>query len=191
MTRRFSPAPLDVDEVVSWCDLARRAPSAGYSQGTHFVVLHGDGVGRFWALTGAGGWFEQRAPGVLAAPVIVVPVADPDAYEERFRQPDKRGDPSEWPVPFWLTDTAMATQNLLLIAEDRGVGALFFGIFHHERRLLDALGAPPRVRALGAVALGRRAPDDLPSGTPSRRPRRPLAQVVHLGHWADGEADLE
>jgi nitroreductase len=191
MTRRFSPDPLPLEDVLAWCDLARRAPSAGYSQGTHFLVLHEAAVQRFWDLTGADRWFSHRAPGVLNAPVLVLPLADPEAYSERYRQPDKRGDPADWPVPFWLTDTAMATQNLLLIAEDRGVGALFFGIFRNERRLLDGLAVPGRVRALGAVALGHRAHDDRPSGTPTKRARRESSEVLHVGDWSGKARALE
>lgn len=192
MTRRFRPDPVPVQLVVDLCAQARRAPSAGFSQGTHFVVLAGDDVERFWRTTGAHRWFERKAPGVLDAPVIVLPCGDPASYTDRYREADKAGggevaeglrDERQWPVPYWLTDTAMATQNLLLLAEDRGLGALLFGIFRHERELLDALGVPDGVRALGAVALGHRAEEDRPSGSASRRARRPVDDVVHVGRW--------
>lgn len=193
MTRRFRPDPLPAELVVRLCDLARRAPSAGFSQGTHFVVLLGDDVGLFWRTTGAERWFRRKAPGVLDAPAIVLPCGDPAAYTDRYQAPDKASggevaeglrDEARWPVPYWLTDTAMATENLLLLAEEHGLGALLFGIFRNERELLDSLGVPGHVRALGAVALGRRADDDRPTGSPTRHSRRPVEQVVHLGRWA-------
>jgi nitroreductase len=77
----------------------------------------------------------------------------------------------------------MAAQNLLLLAEDRGLGALFFGIFGDERALLRHLGVPEGVRAIGAVALGRRSAADRPSGSPLTRGRLPLEAVVHWGRW--------
>lgn len=190
MTRRFAATPLDVREVEGLLDLARRAPSAGFSQGVHFMVLSGDDVAAFWAATGAGEWFASRdrdGPGVLDAPVIVVPVAVAAEYTARYAAPDKAGhgleDAANWPVPFWLTDTAMAVQNLLLLAEARGLGALYFGIFRNAEQYLASLGAPAGAQAVGAVALGHRHASDAPSGSPRGRRRRPLTEVVHHGAW--------
>ncbi len=187
MTRQFAPTPLDPLVVGDLLDLARRAPSAGFSQGLHFLVLSGDSLSRFWELTGAGEWFAAKQPGVLLAPVIVLPLADPTAYTARYAEGDKSGhgldDAANWDVPFWLTDAAMAVQNLLLLAEERGLGALYFGIFRNARTLLDSLGVPPHVVQVGAVALGQRAPEDAPTGSPTKRPRRPLEEIIHHRQW--------
>lgn len=187
MTRRFSAEPLAVSDVVELLDLARRAPSAGFSQGVHFLVLEGDSLDRFWDVTGAREWFAEVQPGVLAAPVVVLPLADSAAYTARYAEDDKAGhgleDADNWDVPFWLTDTAMAVQNLLLLAEERGLGALYFGIFRNADVLLAELGVPAGVRQVGAVALGHRAADDAPSGSATTRPRRAKEDVIHLGRW--------
>ncbi|MEY4340486.1 MAG: hypothetical protein RLZ14_2336, partial [Actinomycetota bacterium] len=135
MTRRFRTDALDPAMVDDLLDLARRAPSAGYSQGVHFLALDGEALGRFWHTTGADEWFGAVQGGVLAAPVVVLPLADPVAYTSRYSEGDKAGHGLEvaenWEVPFWLTDAAMATQNLLLLAQERGLGALYFGIFRN------------------------------------------------------------
>lgn len=187
MTRRFAPTALPGEVLDQLLDLARRAPSAGFSQGVHFVVLTGPALARFWEITGAGEWFAAQQPGVLQAPVIVLPLADPTAYTQRYAERDKAGhgldDAANWEVPFWLTDTSMAVQNLLLLAEERGLGALYFGIFRNARALLDELGVPAHVLQVGAVALGHRAVDDAPSGSPTARARRPAEQVVHHDRW--------
>jgi len=187
MTRRFAPAPLADGLLDELLDLARRAPSAGFSQGVHFLVLTGDSLARCWDITGAGEWFAAKQPGVLLAPAIVLPLADPAAYTARYSEGDKAGhgleDAANWEVPFWLTDAAMAAQNLLLLAEERGLGALYFGIFRNARQLLDELGVPGHVLQVGAVALGARAADDAPSGSPTARPRRPATDVVHHDRW--------
>lgn len=191
MTRRFERRPLDMDEVVAICDLARRAPSAGFSQGSHLVILDGDDVARFWEVTGAGDWFARVQPGVLDAPVIIVALADPFAYTQRYSQADKAGHGLEatrgWPVPFWSTDTAMVLQNLLLLAEDRRLGALLFGVFHQRDELLEALGAPEHFEIVAAVAVGHRHPEDVVSGTASRRTRRDRDDVVHRGRFGPSD----
>ncbi len=188
MVRSYQPTPVAPELIDRLLDTARRAPSAGNTQGTQFLVLEGpDQTGRFWNITLP---VEDRAgfgwPGLLDAPVLVLPMSDEEAYRRRYREPDKAasglGD-GPWPVPYWDTDTAMATMILLLGAVDAGLGALFFGIFRNEDRLLAELGVPAGVRPIGVVALGYPAAGDRPSGSLARG-RRPLANVVHRGGWS-------
>jgi len=186
MTRRFA-GEVSVPWIVEQCDLARRAPSAGYAQGTHFLVLSGECLARFWDVSGAGTWFSERQPGVLGAAAVVLVLADRSVYETRYSEADKAGHGLEtadgWAVPYWLTDAAMAAQNLLLLVEEARFGALFFGLFVEPRRTLRAFGVPEHVDCVGAVAIGRRAVDDVASGSGARRGRRPLDEVAHLGTW--------
>ena len=190
MTRRFVERPLDDEargQLLLLLDLARRAPSAGYSQGVHFLLLTDDDLVGFWRGSGAGDWFARTQPGVLAASALVIPLADETAYTQRYAEGDKAGhgleEAANWPVPFWLTDAAMATQNLLLLLEEAGWGALYFGLFAGSAGALVDLGVPPHVQPLGAVAIGERAPDDVPSGSAVTRTRRPVDEVVHLDRW--------
>jgi nitroreductase len=187
MTRNFSTESVDPQLMIDLLDLARRAPSAGYSQGVHFVVLTGDAVSRFWRTTDADAWFATTQAGVLSAPVIVLPIADPTAYTARYSESDKAGHglgvAANWPVPFWLTDTAMAVQNLLLLLEARRLGALYFGIFRNVDALMAELEVPEGMLSVGAVAIGHRASSDRPSGSATTRPRRDATEVVHFDHW--------
>jgi nitroreductase len=187
MVRAFADrpvAPAVVDELI---DLARRAPSAGNTQPWHFVVLEGAATDRLWDVTlpaeRRGGFRWQS---LLGAPVVVVPVIDPDAYVRRYAEDDKRGtglgaDVGAWPVPYWWVDGGMAVHGLLLAAVDAGLGALFFGLFEHEHEALVALGVPEGHRALGAVALGWPAVDE--PGRSASRGRPQLGEVVHRGGW--------
>lgn len=187
MTRRFATAQLDIGHLVDLVDVARQAPSAGFSQGAHFLVLTGAALSRFWATSGAGEWFERVQPGVLAAPVVVVALADPHEYLERYAESDKAGhglhSMGNWPVPYWYTDAAMAVQNLLLLLEEERLGGLWFGLFGDPTAALAELGVPAHVLPVGALAIGVRSAEDVVSGSPSRRERRPASEVVHVGHW--------
>ena len=52
MVRSFTDEPVDAAVVDRLCDLARRAPSAGNSQATSFLVLDDPAaVGRYWDVT--------------------------------------------------------------------------------------------------------------------------------------------
>lgn len=192
MCRHFLTDPIDDVTLNALLDLGRRVPSAGFSQGFHFLVLNGpDETECFWSHTLP---VEERAtfpwPMLLHAPVIVLPLADAQAYVRRYAENDKAktglGESTgAWPVPFWWGDTAMAVQNILLAATDRGLGALYFGIFREEQALLQSLGVPEGVRALGAVALGHPAPQAVAQKEGSARTRTRLAfdEVVHRGAW--------
>jgi nitroreductase len=188
MVRAFEAAPLDPAVVDGLVDLARRAPSAGHTQGLAYLVLEGpDRTGRYWEITLPP---ERRASfrwqGLLDAPVLVLVLVRPGTWVERYREPDKErtglgAGEEAWPVPYWWVDAGMATEHLLLGAVDAGLGACFFGMFGHERAVLDAFGVPDTWRGVGTVALGRPAPDE--PGRSADRQRLPLTEVLHRGHW--------
>jgi nitroreductase len=190
MVRSFSGAMPSPQVRESLFELARRAPTAGNSQGWDAVVLEGpEQTARFWEATTTEPWRERspRWPGLRRAPVIVALFSDPGAYVRRYREPDKEASglgsgPDAWPVPYWDTDAAMAVMILLLAAVDAGLGACFLGNFRGEDELRAVLGVPPDRRYLGAVLLGEPGGDDPPSPS-SSRPRRSSPEVFHRGSW--------
>jgi nitroreductase len=164
MVRAFDRRPIDADVLERILDAARRAPSAGNSQGWGFVVLEGSDTSRFWDVTLPESRRSAfRFPRLLDAPVIVLPLADKGAYLARYAEPDKAhtglSDEDRWPVPYWQIDTAFAAMLLLLAAEDEGL------------------------ELIGAIALGHRADEDEVAGRSADRERRPLDEVVHRGTW--------
>ncbi len=188
MVRSFERRPVDPAVLDRVLDLARRVPAAGNTQGLDLVVLEGDETARYWDVTlppAARTSFPW--PGLLDAPVLVLPVADPHAYVQRYAEPDKShsglgAGEDAWTVPYWYVDTAFAAMVALLAAVDEGLGALFFGQFGHEEAVKHALGIPADRRPIGTIAIGHAAPSQRPSQS-ARRPRRPLDDVVHRGGW--------
>ncbi len=188
MTRSFSSEPIAPEVVEELIDLARRSPSAGNASALEWLVLHEPAaVAAYWDTTLPPERRDGFAwPGLLNAPVIVIPWVDPQIYLERYREADKAhthlGESLDaWDVPYWFVDGGAAVQTLLLAAEDMGLGALFFGVFDHELKVRETFGVPPTQRALGAVALGNRAADR-PSQSQLRRRRR-IGEVVHRNKW--------
>lgn len=188
MVRSFTDEPLASGVLDELCDLARRAPSAGNSQATAFLVLdEPSSVARYWDVTlpeprrGAFRW-----PGLLVAPALVLVTVRPDTYVERYAEPDKAraglGESAEaWPVPYWWVDAGAVAQNLLLAVVDAGLGACLFGPFEHEAAVGAAFGVPDDWRLVATVAVGHRAPS--PPGRSADRPRRPLDEIRHHNHW--------
>jgi nitroreductase len=192
MCRNFSARSVDSAVVDRLLDRARRAPSAGHSQGWSFLVLEGpEQTGRFWEATSEPSWLAAPdPPGLLAAPVVVVPLSSTQVYLDRYSEPDKVAfgltSAPAWPAPFWTIDVSFATMLLLLGAVEEGLGALFFGLRRPASVLRAEFGVPDEWEPIGAVALGWPADDEPGSGAGSGsawRGRRPLAAVVHRGGW--------
>jgi nitroreductase len=186
---RERPVPRAVlDELL---DLAVRAPSAGYSQGWHFLVLDDiTSIQTFWtATTGPGsadGWLDR----LQSAPALIVCFSDKTAYLDRYAEPDKGWtdrDEARWPVPYWDVDTGMAALLVLLGATDRGLASCFFGVPSNRwDALRAAFDAPQGLRPVGVISLGHPAPD---VRSPSlRRGRRSAAEVVSYGSFGSAKA---
>lgn len=188
MTRSFSPSPVDPSVIDRCVDLARRAPSAGKSQGWHVIVLEGEEALRYWDVALPPERREGFAfQGLLRAPVIMISLADPGAYLSRYSENDKKatglGDSLEnWPAPFWTVDASFSTMTLLLALEDEGLGALFFA-HANEPGLRDALGIPDGVEIIGVIAAGHKDPDGDRAGRSASRPRRDVSDVIHRSRW--------
>ncbi|MBT5140744.1 MAG: nitroreductase family protein [Acidimicrobiaceae bacterium] len=188
MTRAFTPEPVESAVVDRMVDAARRGPSAGNTASIEFLVLEGvEQTARYWDTTLP---VEQRSmfpwPELLHAHVLIVPWVDPAAYVRRYDEPDKTStglgaSTHAWSVPYWFVDGGAAAMTLLLAAENEGLGALLFGLFDHEDAVRITFGVPMGLRALGAIAIGHRAPDR-PSQSAGRT-RRPLEKIVHRGRW--------
>ena len=188
MVRAFERTPVPADVLDRVLELATRVPAAGNTAGLDLVVLEGGQTTKYWDASLSS---DSRAsfpwPKLLDAPVLIVPVASPDAYVKRYGEPDKArtglGDGADaWSVPYWYVDTAFAAMVALLAAVDEGLGALFFGQFEHEAAIKRALGIPDDRRPVGTIALGYACAEQR-SSLSARRPRRSLDEMVHRGGW--------
>jgi nitroreductase len=188
MTRAFRPDPVPRDVLDRVLHAGLRAPSAGNSQGFAFVVLEGEDTARYWSTT-----LPDRAgfgfAALLDAPVLVLVLAHPQAYVDRYAEADKAktglgAGADHWPVPYWTVDASFAAMLLQLAAIDEGLGVLFFGPFDHAADLQTALGIPDGYESIGTLAIGWPDPErNGRAGTSATRPRRSPDDVIHRGGW--------
>ena len=184
MIRNYAERPVDRAVVDRALRNATHAPSAGFSQGWGFLVLDTpEDVRRWWTVTTDPESLatpDDWLTGMMRAPVVIVPCSSKAAYLARYAQPDKGWtdrDEKRWPVPFWHLDAAMASLLILQTAVDAGLGACFFGI-PPER-----LAAVRSEFAIDVITMGHRVPDTGNAGSPARRARKALDDVVHRGRW--------
>lgn len=186
MVRNYTGEPVAPEVVERVVRRARRAPSAGFTQGQSFVVVTDPSLrARVAEIAGEPAYAARGFdPWISRAPALVVLGTSEEAYRERYREPDKR-EPA-WRVPWWWVDAGCALMVLLLAAVAEGLAAGFLGIgsVARDRELRDLLGIPERVRIVGIVTIGHPAPD--------RRSRslargwRPEEEVLHWERWGKG-----
>lgn len=185
MVRHFTAEPVaraTVDRILS---LAQHAPSAGFSQGSAYVVLTDAEVRK--KVASLQGEEEYVQSGfhrwISGAPVSIVACVSEKAYHDRYQEGDKlNADGTEiaWPTPYWFFDIGCACMIILLSAVDAGLAAAFSGVSDVEgvKRLL---GIPENFHPVGVISIGHPAKD---VKSPSlKRGRKPLAQVIHNERW--------
>lgn len=185
MVRHFSQEPVAPEALDRIMELARHAPSAGYTQGQSFVVVTKPEMKRAIAALCSEESYVERGfhPFISEAPVLVIPCTSEAAYHRRYQEADKQssdGTEIEWPVPYWHMDIGCAVMVLLLAVVDEGLAAGFAGA-HDLDALRALLNIPLEVTPVGVIPIGHRAAD-VPS--PSlKRGRKPGEAQVHHETW--------
>ncbi|MBB6628313.1 nitroreductase family protein [Nocardioides sp. KIGAM211] len=191
MIRNYADRPVDPQVVERAIANATHAPSAGFSQGWAFVVLDTPAdVRRWWQVTTDPAALEDPDDwlrGMMRAPVVVVPCSSKAAYLARYAEADKGWEDraeARWPMPFWHMDAAMASLLILQTAVDEGLGSCFFGIPpERDEAVRREFVIPATFDPVGVITIGHRVEDTGNAGSPARRARKPLDDVLHRGGW--------
>ncbi len=152
--RAFQSKPVPREDLEKIIDAARLAPTGRNEQPWEFVVV-------------TDMYTRQR---IAEAATFGKYIADAGACVAVFC----RGD-----TPYYLEDGAAATQSILLAATALGLGSCWVAGDKkpYAAQVAEALGAPQTHRLVSLVALGYPG-DDTP-----RKPKRPLAEVLHWENW--------
>jgi nitroreductase len=188
MVRNYEEGfPVPADQIDRIVETARRAPSAGFTQGQSFVIVTDKATRSELAEILDEPSYRKRGlePWISRAPVHVVICTSPEAYGERYGEPDKAGTAGaagRWPVPWWIWDAGAAFMLLLLAAVDEGLAAGFLAFDEEARQpVRELLSIPEEVLPVGVVTIGKPAPD---RRSPSlKRGWKPKAQVIHRERW--------
>lgn len=188
MVRDFDPDravdPAALDAVL---DAARRTPSAGFSQGTTFLLLEDPAdVAAYWqAATPAEAGDTDWLVRMRRAPVLLLVWADETAYRDRYAEPDKgRPRDAQWPAPWWWVDSGMASMAVLYAVVAHGLGACFFGVPPQQvPAVRERFAVPERLQSAGVVAIGHPARGEKPGGSAAKRARRDTVDQVRRGRW--------
>jgi len=190
MIRKFEQTPIPDNVLRRVLEMARHAPSGGFSQGFDFVVLEKPAdLDWFYRTTDDPtdpDPFPGRQPDV-APTSIILPITNKRMYLDRYAQPDKiqfgMDKEENWPIPSWTVDTSMAIMLILLAAVEEGLGAWYFFISRGEDDVMRELGIPSSCQLLGVIALGYPSPEDKARGAVFAKRRRPFEDMFHFSRW--------
>ncbi len=188
MYRHFSTDPIPQDALDRILSSATRGPSAGFTQGFDFLILNDAlSLGQFWSLALTDKWRKTTSmhKDLWNAPVVIIPLANPQAYAQRYSEPDKEysnlDSEVNWPVPYWHIDTAFASMLILNSVVNENLGALFFGLFRNMNSIKEAFGIPEGLVPIGAIAIGHPSSSELSAS--SKRGRRPRSSQFHFNRF--------
>ena len=158
--RQYTDEPVQEAVVDELLTAACSAPSAGNEQPWHFVVIRDRNTRE--KIT-----HVQPYSGMLRdAPVAILVCGDPELEMNQHRG-------------FWVQDCAAATQNILIAANAKGLGAVWVGVHPQAEWVAGIrriLGIPEHVIPLGLISLGHPAEKKEPEDRLDRK-------RVHYDRW--------
>lgn len=185
MVRHFKTDPIDPDALERIIDAARRAPSAGNTQGQSLVVVTDPEtraqVGEICGEREYASRFKHHW--ISEAPVQIVACTSEKAYKDRYSEPDKLnpdGTTIEWPVPYWHVDIGCTVMALLLAVVNEGLAAGFTGT-HRLDDLRATLGIPVEVTPVGVIPIGY--PDRDVKSPSLKRGRKSIEEFARRERW--------
>jgi nitroreductase len=135
--RKFKPTPISDEDIHDLLAAAMNAPSAVNEQAWQFVIMTGKVLDDFLAI-------NENTP--KSAPVAILVCQDL---------------PAEKAKGYSVQDCAAATQNILLAAHAKGLGAVWTTVFPHRVEAVKALlKMPDHMRPFSCVPIGYSAEDE-------------------------------
>ena len=134
--RKYTSQPVPQELIDELLKAAMSAPSAGNEQPWHFVVIRDRKVLNEIPKSHPYSKMLKEA----SAAILVCG----DLEEERHKG-------------FWIQDCSAATQNILIAAHAKGLGAVWLGVYPREERidgLRKLLGIPEHVMPLSLISIG-------------------------------------
>lgn len=157
--RDYEYTRVEREKLSKILEAARLSASANNNQPWHFVAVTEKAARERLFPAYPKDWFAK-------APVVIAACASPEAAWSR-----QDGE------AYWKVDTAIAVENMILVAHELGLGTCWIAAFD-EAKAKDALGIPKEVRVIALISLG------YPAETKGDvTERKPLNEIVHFEHW--------
>jgi nitroreductase len=157
-TRAFTDEKVSEKDVWRLIEAARWAPSAGNTQPWLFVIVKDPEIKRKLSDAALNQVLIQKAS------VVIVVCADVSRSSRGY---DSRGEKL-----YSIQDTAAATENILLAAQELSLATCWIGAFN-DQEVAKAVKAPKNVKPVAIVPVG------YPAVKPVAPQRRSVNEIVH------------
>ena len=137
--RRYLPDPVDPAIIKELLAAAMAAPSAGNQQPWRFVVMTER------VLLKEIPNFHPHAKMVPEAPAVILVAGDLTAEKHKG---------------YWTQDCSAAVENLLIAIQDKGLGAVWLGVYPREDRVAgfrSLLSLPEHIVPFACIPIGKPA----------------------------------
>ncbi len=171
--RNYLNTPVEEEKLQAVLEAVRQSPSWANTQCWRMVVVRDvetksklselSYVEAFFAPKGYKANPSKKA--LAEAPVVIVLCADPVDSG------------TLWGQNYYLVDTGIAAQNLMLAARGLGLGTVFVGVYDEEK-IKALLSIPSPVRIVGLFPLGY--PTEEKKDGPARKQ---LTEICFNGKW--------
>ena len=156
--RAYTDEKVSEEDAERLIDAARWAPSAGNIQPWEFVVVKDAETKRKLSDAALNQTFIKKAQ------IVIVVCADLNRSSSGYG--------SRGAHLYGIQDTAAATENILLAAQELGLATCWVGAFH-EDEVAKAVKAPRNMRPVAMVTVGH------PAEEPTVPHKRSVNEIVH------------
>lgn len=168
--RKFVEQPVEREKVEACLEAARLAPSANNVQPWRFIVVDDPQVRKRLAEAAFSGIY-RLCRFVAKAPVVIVILAHPDVVANKLGKAVQG-------TQYYLLDTGIAGEHLVLAATELGLGTCWIGWFS-KRGVRKLFAIPPKYDVVAMIAVGYPEPSQL--GPKKKKPLRDLVRYNKFG----------
>ena len=163
--RSFKSTPIDQKTLDAILEAGRLAPSWANTQTWRFIIIEDNNI-KTQLADGATPLGSRNNVVLKQAPVVIAVCAELNraGYREGKPTTDKEG--------YWfMFDAAIALENMVLEAQELGIGTLYIGAFD-AKKAGNVLGVPDGYSCVILLPLG------YPNEQPEARPRKEISEIV-------------
>lgn len=167
--RKYKTDPVDDKTLETVLEAARQAPSWSNTQCWRFIVVR-DSEMKI-KITDTLNETNPARNAVTGAPIVIVACAELGKAGSKGGQ--MVSDKGDW----FMFDTAIAMQNLVLAAHSLGLGTVYVGWFD-AKAVAEMLAVPQGYSVVSLTPLG------YPAEIKDARPRKELSEIVFYEKWS-------
>lgn len=170
--KKFKSGELDREKLLKIIDAAMRAPSWKNSTPYKFVLVDRDNLKQNIAGTILNKTTDT-AEAVTNAPATIVVVADPNASGSMEEK------------DYYLVDSAIAMEHLILAATEEGYGTCWIGAFN-EKKVKEILEIPDNYKVVALTPIGESAEGEEEK---PHQPKKDVKDYFYVNKWNESYMD--